>query len=195
MNLIIMDSNILFEETEEYNPYSLIKMYRKSKHFKKASETISTVSCTIEFDKHTNATPYSKCKDIYEGSVSCRNLIKRAKDLPDRLNHLKQITDNKIKFMRLEKEIKELSACTFKPKINTNNTKTVNFSKKQEDYTKAHNSNIVKLKFQYPPAASSCSTTPLLLNSKQTPEKITVYERLYNESRVFPKKLKYIKHH
>ena len=191
-----MDSNILYEETEEYNPHSLIKMYRKSKHFKKSSETISTISCTIEFDKQTNATPLCKRNGIYEGSVSCRNLIKRAIDLPDRLNHLKQITENKIKFMRLEKEIKELSACTFKPKINNNNTKpTINFSKKQEEYSKTRNSNIVKLKFQYPPTPSSCSTTPLLIKSKQTPEKTTVYERLYIDSRVFPKKLKYIKNH
>ena len=203
-----MDSHSEYEEIDDFIPKSLIKMYHKTKYFKKTSETVSTNNCTIEFDKpFTAQSPLKKSSRTVEGSISCKNLNKLCKDLPDRLNSLRQITENKIKFMRVEKVLKELSDCTFKPKINNSTplTSSTNFSKKQKEYKKLQNSKAMQLKFQYSASNFSCSSTPLLAKTLTTPllaKTLTtplkknsdpVHERLYKDSKLFSKKIKHRK--
>lgn len=183
-----MEYNSDCEETVEFTPQSTC---HKLKHWKKSSETVSTIFYANEIYKPSDIFFFAQGKDICESLVPCRKLKKKKKpDLSERLISLKQISENKIKFMRLENELKELSACTFTPKINlVSKPSSQIFSQKQENYKKSKNSNMVKLKFQH--AANTQTSTPLLIKPKTS----KVHERLYQASRVFKKIEKYAKHH
>jgi hypothetical protein len=176
-----MESFSEYEELEiepsHKNP--LIKIYHSFKNHQKTLETISTTACTLDFEKATPySTPYTKSHQIYE--KSCKH-----NSLPERLNHLKQISENKIKFMRVEKELKVASECTFKPQTNIKNPKTslANFSKQQKEYIKSKNSNLLRLKFQY--SDSPICNVPSVSKTDKLSQ--TVHERLYSQSRLFSK--------
>ena len=177
----------------------LSKIYHRSRISKKALDTFSTNSCTIENDKFINfQTPLTKFTESYTGSKSAKTMYKCFSELPERLYFFKQLTENKIKFKKVEKDIKELEECTFKPKINTkcSTTSILHFSKQQEEYKKHRNSKLLQLKFQYAKYNLFCGINSKLKTSKKnTSSALTVHERLYNESRVYSKINKFLKHY
>lgn len=180
----ILDVDEFFQKTET-------KMFEKAKHCKNSSETISTNSCTFYLDKQNlNHSPLTKLSN--RDQSPSKTFSKRLQDLPERLVCLKQITDNKVKFLRVEKEIKELKDCTFKPKINAKGSKPSfsHFSKQQTEYIKKKNSKLMNLKIQYS-ASNDRNITPIL-TSKTSSKKIStaVHQRLYEQSKILPKKSK-----
>ena len=136
----------------------------------------------------------TKCSDSYTEIKSSRFMSKTLNKLPERLNFLKQITENKIKFRRIEQEINELKLCTFHPKINTPTTRVslTNFSKQQDEYRRSRNSKRLQLNFQY---ATTCSSYRIEPRCKKAITLSNVHEKLYLQSRVFSKITKFVKHY
>lgn len=187
-----MDEPNDYEELniEEVIQKPVIRQYKASKG-QKSLGTLSTYSCTFEFDRLLNFPTQKKNKsDSYSKSKSSKSLRKSFSELPERLSWLKQVAENKVKFLQVEKELKELEGCTFTPKTNIKDAgKTVShFAKQQEKYKKSRNSTIARLKVQY----GSRSEPVLKVQPLKTVKSgtISVYERLYNESRVFSKTTK-----
>lgn len=187
-----MDDNDFEElDIEEVIQKPMTKTYHGSRTFKKTLETFSTNSCTFDFDKQFSfPTHMSKYSDSYLGSKSSKTCRKRFSELPERLSGLKQITENKIKFLRIEKDIKELEDCTFKPKTNTRlfRRSLSYFTKQQEEYKKSKNSKMTKLQFQYSTSNANCETNLKTATSKKLKQgSSTVHDRLYKDSKVFSK--------
>jgi hypothetical protein len=165
----------------------MVKLFQKSRHHKVFSETISTNSCTFEIERPSYQPTLSKLfTEIDEMTGSLRKLRKKTSDLPERLLCLKQISENKIKFMKMEKEIKELEGCTFKPKTNVKVIKSSlkSFDKKQKEYVKSKNSTILKLSLQGLSSDANRKNTPILSSTCKNKDS-KVHERLYNQSKVF----------
>ena len=89
-------------ENEEGDHKPLIKKCLRHKSSKKTLETNSTSSCTFEIEK-LYLTPCSKSKKNSKGFSICKS-HKKHSNIAERLNYLQQITDNTVKFMRIEKE-------------------------------------------------------------------------------------------
>lgn len=161
-----------YEEIDiaDFQMTPMVTSNQTPKHQKFLSETISTSNCTFENDRQQSI---NKCilKPPKPQPKS------RIFDLPDRLTSLKQITDNKIKFMKVEKELKEQEECTFKPKTNPKDAKSSYkiFSRPALDYNKPRNSVLVKLKLQNL-SKTSTSKTPKPKDSK-------VHDRLYKQAK------------
>ena len=170
-------------ENEEGDHKPLIKKCLRHKSSKKTLETNSTSSCTFEIEK-LYLTPCSKSKKNSKGFSICKS-HKKHSNIAERLNYLQQITDNKVKFMRIEKELKEISDCTFKPKTNVKETRwsLIEFSKQQEEYTKSKNSHMLKLRLKY---KDSISTTTIKKNINKNIS--TVHDRLYKQSKLHLKR-------
>lgn len=174
-------------DIEGFHEKPILKIYQKSRHHKVFSETISTNSCTLELERPSYHPGHSKLfTEIDEFKGSKKELNKRSKDLPERLISLKQISENKVKFMKMEKELKELEFCTFKPKTNVKLVKNSlkNFDKQQKEYAKTRNSTILKLKLKHLNEDLNRKTTPILSSTCKNKD-VNVHERLYNQAKVF----------
>ena len=175
------------KDMEEFLQNPTIELFQRSRHMKFLSETISTNSCTIEIDRPSHKTSVSKLFDTHSDVMTGKKLSKkRIFELPERLNFLKQITENKIKFMKLEQNNKELEECTFRPKTNVKAARVSvsQFLKHQEDYTKAKNSAEVKLKLKNL-GQLSCRNC----KAGKAPEAL-VFDRLYRDSRILPRSMR-----
>lgn len=166
--------------------------YSSRKTLNKTAEKPLT-SSACEFDKLFNfPTPQPKSSNSYADSKYSRTASKSPSKLPERLNFLKQLSENKIKFRRIEKEITELNHCTFTPKTNHRDTSVSlsHFSKQQEQYKKFRNSKLLQLKFQY----SASSSSEIIPKAKKIPLS-NVHEKLYKQSKVFSKVSQFVKHY
>ena len=179
-------------DIERFPDKPIIKLFQKSRHHKVFSETISTNSCTFELERPSYQPTLSKLfTEISEMSGSLKKLSKKPSDLPQRLLSLRQITENKIKFMKMEKELKELEACTFKPKTNLKTVKSSlkSFEKQQIEYVKSKNSSILKLSLKGLSSEVQRKTTPILSLTCKNKDS-NVHERLYQHSKVFSRCIK-----
>lgn len=157
-----------------------ISQMQRSRHLRFLSETLSTDCCTFEIERPSWQTSASNLFDEKHQYSKKKILRKTIFELPERLSSLKQITENKIKFLKLEKEMQELEQCTFKPKTNVKGVKSscLHFSKKLLEHPKAKNTEILKLYLQKTPQNNS-------KNIKIKKSDVTVHERLYNQSKIF----------
>ena len=184
-----MNTSIEYEEIdiEGFPEKPIVKLFQKSRHQKVFSETISTNSCTFEIERPSYQPTLSKLfTDIDEITGSIKKLKKKPSDLPDRLICMKQISENKIKFMKMEKELKELEVCTFKPKTNVKLVKSSlkSFEKQQKEYIKSKNSNILKLTLKGASSEVNRKNTPILSLTCKNKDS-NVHERLYTQAKVF----------
>ncbi|OMJ87054.1 hypothetical protein SteCoe_11295 [Stentor coeruleus] len=156
-----------------------------------------TSNHSSHFERYFNFPSHlSKNSDSYTLSKSSKTSHKSLIDLPERLSWQKQITENKIKFLRIEKEIKELEGCTFKPQTNTHKIcRSISyFTKQQEAYKKSKNSNLTKLKLQYSTNNASCEVNLKVRKNKKIKQgNATVHDRLYEDSKIYSKYAKLTK--
>ena len=174
---------------EEFLQQPTIDLFQRSRHKKFLSETISTNNCTIELERPSQKISLSKIFDTHSEVLTGKKLSKkRIFELPERLNFLKQITENKIKFLKLEQDNKVLEECTFKPKTNVKTAKAsfAQFLKHQEDCVKAKNSAGVKLAFKN---LGQLSCRNLGAGGKET----RVFDRLYKDSKVLMRSMRRVK--
>lgn len=190
-----MSSSDDFEEVDidSFPEKPNLMIFQKSRHHKVFSDTISTNSCTFELERpsyHPSSSKLFTEMDKFKGSH--KELNNKTKDLPERLISLKQISENKVKFMKVEKELKELEQCTFKPKTNVKVVKSSlkNFEKKQKDYIKTRNSTILKLKLKHMNDDANRKTTPILSSTCKS-KQVNVHDRLYNQAKVFSRLTKH----
>jgi membrane glycosyltransferase len=175
-----------FEEIDmaEFLQKQKIEAFQRSRHKKFLSETISTNSCTFELERPSHKE--SKVFDVSSEVLTGKKLSKkRIFELPERLNFLKQITENKIKFLKVEQDHKELEECTFKPKTNVKSStaSVAEFLKHQKAYSKAKNSADFRMKMKNC-GQVSCRN---LKNLKVDPQ---IFERLYKDSKVLTRSVK-----
>lgn len=158
-----------------------INEMQRSKHKRFLSDTLPTNCCTIEIERPSWQVSSSNLQEEKLRTQRKKILRKTIFELPERLNSLKQITENKIKFLKVEKDLKELEECTFKPKTNVVGVKSsiLHFSKQQQNYLKAKNSGFLRLTLQ--------QATHKSCKNLKTPKKINadVHERLYKASKLF----------
>lgn len=186
---MIKEHNLINQQSEQQkNPFAL--------------STIDTMQAptsnhSSHFERYFNfPTHLSKNSDSYSLSKSSKTSRKGFLELPERLSWQKQITENKIKFLRIEKEIKELEGCTFKPQTNTHKVcRSISyFTKQQEVYKKSKNSNLTKLKLQYSTNNVSCEANfKVGRNKKINQGSATVHDRLYKDSKIYSKYAKLTK--
>jgi hypothetical protein len=174
-----MNNSEDFEEIDmdEPNKEPTVSLYQKSKHIKYFSETFSTNSCTIDLNK-TKLQTISKffSEEMPKSSKGCKNF---SLDFPERLMSFKQMLENKKKFLKLEKDLKDLQECTFKPKTNlpTGKTSLTLICKKQMDYVKLRNMAKIRTKV---------AKTPITMNRPAAKVKDpAVHDRLYQDSKIF----------
>ena len=174
-------------DLERFSDKPIVKLFQKSRHHKVFSETLSTNSCTFELERTSYQPTLSKLfTEIDKMSGSIKKLSKKPSDLPRRLVCLRQITENNIKFMKMEKELKELEACTFKPKTNIKVVKSSlkSFEKQQKEYVKSKNSTILKLSLKGLSSEVQRKNTPILSLTCKNKDS-NVHERLFQQSKVF----------
>jgi hypothetical protein len=174
----------LAEEFEEitlpvYSPSPKARPSQKSSTHRLMSETVSSSNCTIDLDRN-----HSKSMLKFHTTPRCSSGFS-FNEVADRLISKQQITENKIKFQRIELELKELQECTFRPKINGKGKKSSlsYFSKKQLDYAKSRNTSLLKLKLEQLGKNEVCK------GSKKD-AKPGIHFRLYHESKLMTRQLK-----
>ena len=174
---------------EEFLPKPTNELFQRSRHKKFLSETISTNCCTVDIERPSQRMSVSKILDNHSELMTGKKLSKkRIFELPERLHLLKQITENKIKFLKLEQDNKELEKCTFKPKTNLKAGKTslTEFLKHQTEYTKSKNSAGIRQKFQNVGHISHRNLKPYKVSE------VPVFDRLYKDSKVLTRSMKRI---
>ena len=156
-----------------FTPTTHHRICQKSPCNKFMSETISTNNCTLDLEK--NFSSYNHKFQSHSRPTSQFSFT----EVADRLSSQKQITANKIKFLQLESELKEMKECTFRPKINSKSKKLTltYFSQKQVDYAKSRNTSLLKLKLEQ----LSKIETKKPENKKG---EVGVHYRLYHESKL-----------
>lgn len=192
-----------FEELDidEVVQRPMTKACNGSRSFKKTLETYSTNSNFSELEIFDIPKVFpshkSKFSDFNLSSQSSKTCCRDFSKLPERLNSLKQITENKIKFLRLEKQIKELENCTFKPQTNTHQVhRSISFFTKQQVlYKKSKNSNMIKLNLLYSSKTIKNPSKPQHKGKPPNENPETVYDRLYKDSKTFFKPTKPKKTH
>lgn len=177
-----MNNTDSYEECdiEELNEQPTLGLFQKSRHQKYFSETFSTNSCTIDLDKSKFQTTF---KFFTEGSefLHSTRAKKSSVDFPDRLISFKQMVDNKKKFLKIEKDLKEIQQCTFRPKTNWKPEKPSlsQICKKQVEYKKIKNT----VKMRNGIGLKTVETCSHLKSGKVKDTK--VHDRLYKDSKVF----------
>ena len=163
---------------EEKLPKPKNEIFQRKRHKKHLSETISTNSCTVDLERPSQRPSVAKVFDNHSQVMAGRKFSSKGNfELPERLNLLKQITENKIKFLKLEQDNKELEKCTFKPKTNIKAGKAslAKFLKHQEEYTKTKIKFGIKLKFQNLGHISCRDLKPRKVSE------VPVFDRLYKD--------------
>ena len=181
--------------TTIYSPRKMLKAYTVPRNHRSSTDFITPNNHVFELDSGSYfPTSLTKWSDSCTETKSSASLHKSLNKLPERLNFLKQLVDNKNKFRRVEKEINELKLCTFHPKINTPATKNslAHFSKQQEEYKKSRNSKLLQLNLQY---ATTCSNNRIKPRFIKGSTLSNVHEKLYLQSRVFSKITAFVKHY
>lgn len=167
-------------DIEELNEQPTLSLFQKSRHHKYFSETFSTNSCTIDLDKTKLQTTF---KFFTEGPefMNSTKAKKFSVDFPDRLISFKQMVENKKKFLKVEKDLKEIQQCTFKPKTNWKPEKSSlsQICKKQTEYMKSRNT----LKMRNGLGQRLVETSSNMKSGKLRDTK--VHDRLYKDSKIF----------
>ena len=160
-----------------------ISQMQRSRHKRFLSETLSTDCCTFEIERPSWQLSGSNLFEEKHRETKSKILRKTIFELPERLSSLKQITENKIKFLKLEKDLQELEECTFKPKTNPKGVKrsVLHFSKQKLDRPKAKNTGILRSNLKKTPQ-TSCKN--IKINQSQN-SGITVHDRLYTQAKIF----------
>lgn len=123
--------------------------------------------------------------DEFFGVKNCKQEKARFSELPERLCNLKQISENKIKFLRVEKDIKELEYCTFRPKVNKKTTvcSVLQIYKGHSNFKVLKDTNADKDATQ----SQKIQTNAELIKKIKPNKPKTIHDKLYYHGRSFTK--------
>jgi hypothetical protein len=122
-------------------------------HSKIPVRNVNTISDhTYDYEKLMSLISSKRINDsneVHINLLNATNLPKnKASELPERLFNLQQLSDNRIRFKRIEQENKAMEDCTFAPKINNTNPRRSfrTFLENQQNFQKKKRINIDKQK-------------------------------------------------
>ena len=194
--------------SEEYNPTSINTAKPKSKQkntINKSKIPVLDSTCidsnTYDYEKLMSLISPKRLKESMDVESKRLNALATPKrnvfELPDRLLNYQQLSDNRTRFKRIEKEHKEMEDCTFSPKINNTNPRR-SFSKfleHQNDFQRIRRVKIDKKKVFYSKEKlKSKELSPKVEISPGSQKIITqkkikrpVHDRLYEDSKLYKK--------